>query len=324
MVPKTWNSFPPTGLGYSKHIQEIVIQNRLELLQLSLDQFSTMFFKFVALHGSNLLHQNIDIQSASSLGQLDVPKMRKLLQDTMATCKDIKDNNIFIEADIHDLIEDCRTQKREIDKQIDGLSMKKAAMEVQIQNHQESIDELYELAKQYERHADTSSYHARENDRKSEESFKWGAAEVVAGIGGAVFTFATGGTALAFVPLTGILGFGVKNVYDSAIYNEVAKGFRRDALFYRNGAEGSKKEVNRLLTEIRNIEENIDSALHQQQELEVTVYTVCASFGCSGRFHQFNGRYTKGDGRHGCCNKRGRLIRRFLRSNTKLFKKIAI
>lgn len=269
-VPNLWKSFPPTGLGYSKNVQEIAIQNHLELLQIALNQLSTMVYKAISHHGSDLLRQNIVIQSVTSLEKLDVPKMRLLLHNAMLSFKDVQENSVFIEADIHHLFEECRLRQRKIKEEMLVLSNEREAKKIQIESHEESIREQNDLAEWNERQADRLERRAGEEERMSEESAVWGFVKVV---GGGVLTYFTWGTYLVWARIGSIsIMSGAKNIfYDSTSYRIQAQESREQAWYNRNLARDYEREVDRLEEEIENLETDIEISVHVEQELKRTM-----------------------------------------------------
>lgn len=252
-VPNVWQQLPPRGIGFSKNIKEIEIQNSLEFLQLSFDQLSTMFYKVIALRGSDLIQQNLYIQSISSVSDLNVLEMRKSLHAAVVSFKELKSNTYYTETDLHFLIEDCRETIRDIDQNMNRLQIEKESMEVQIRNKEKSISELEHIARENENSARHMEHMAWDHDRQADESASWGLGKLI--VGGAL-TWFSGGTYLAYVGMASIAS-GVYNVAESGSQARQAREFRNIARDRRHQAHLYQTEVKTLRKQIVELTVNI-------------------------------------------------------------------
>lgn len=266
-VPNSWQQLPPRGLGFSKNVKEIEIQNSLEFLQLSFDQLSTMFYKVIALRGSDIIQQNLYIQSISSVSDLNVLEMRKALYAAAVSFKELKSNTHYIETLLHFLIEDCRETIRYIDQDMNKLQIEKESMEVQVRNKEKSIAELEHIARENENSASHMEHMAWGHERQADESAKWGFGKLI--VGGAL-TWFSGGTYLAYVGIATIVS-GVYNVAESNSEAVQARELRSVARDKWNQARVYQTEVKTLRKQIEELTVNIGVNKNAKNSLAISL-----------------------------------------------------
>lgn len=267
-VPNKRQAFPPIGgLGFAKNQKESAIKDSVDNLQLALDQVSTLFYKVVALRGSELMVQDIRVQSCNSIKDLNVAEMRKAINDGLVSFKDLEASVYQIETLLHFLLEDSRDRLRNINTELFDLGSKRELMNSKIENLEETITNLEALAREKE---DSSWYfgeQAKTNERESESSMLWGLGQLA--VGGAL-TYLTAGGYLMYAGV-GTAVRGVLNMAKSENLSRRAEELRREASRHTNQANAHRHETGQLRLEIKNIEIDITQNKLARQELSSSV-----------------------------------------------------